>query len=153
MARLVVALGLLVTTSAVAHAEPTDEMIQVAQEAGVDPVDLEGAVDSTHLGPREYLQSVGELAMPVVPSIPVATAVDRRLSCIASRESQGNPNARNPVSGAAGLFQFLASTWRGTPQGRAGLSPYNPQAAWAAARWMVDQGRIREWAVVQRGYC
>jgi LysM repeat protein len=32
-------------------------------------------------------------------------------SCVISRESQGNPAAYNPASGAGGLFQFLPSTW------------------------------------------
>ncbi|MBO0732576.1 MAG: transglycosylase family protein, partial [Acidimicrobiaceae bacterium] len=34
-------------------------------------------------------------------------------ACVIQRESTGNPTAVNPVSGAAGLYQFLASTWGG----------------------------------------
>jgi muramidase (phage lysozyme) len=32
-------------------------------------------------------------------------------ACVIARESGGNPTAVNPVSGAAGLYQFLPSTW------------------------------------------
>jgi hypothetical protein len=45
---------------------------------------------------------------------------------IARCESGYNPSATNPRSGAAGVFQFIPSTWRGTSY--AGYSPYN---AWA----------------------
>jgi hypothetical protein len=45
---------------------------------------------------------------------------------VASCESGYNPSARNSYSGAAGVFQFLPSTWSGTSY--AGYSMYN---AWA----------------------
>lgn len=57
-------------------------------------------------------------------------------------ESRMNPGAHNP-SGAAGLFQFLPSTWRTTPYGRRNIwSPY-----WnsLAAAWMQHVGRGGEW--------
>lgn len=126
--------------------EPSDETVSAAAEAGV-PVDaLLGAMSSTGLAARTYLIGVGELAAPV-------HRPTGRLACIAYAESRNNPNATNPQSGAAGLFQFLPSTWRTTPQGRAGLSVYDPVAATSAAEWMVAQGRIREWSVVTMGIC
>ena len=73
--------------------------------------------------------------------------LDDLLDCLAWFESRGNPGAYNARSGAAGSFQFLLGTWLGTPQGRAGLSRYDPAAARAAARWMIGQGRLKEWAV------
>lgn len=53
-------------------------------------------------------------------------------------ESNGDPNAHNPYSGAAGLFQFLPSTWASTsPQaGFAGASVYDPEANIASAAWL-----------------
>jgi len=54
-----------------------------------------------------------------------------------------DPRAENP-SGAAGLFQFLPSTWKTTPYRM--FSVYNPYAAALAAGWMHDQGRGGEWA-------
>ena len=51
--------------------------------------------------------------------------------------------ARNPSSGASGLFQFLPSTWRSTPFGY--LSIFDPYANALAAGWMHSAGRGREW--------
>jgi hypothetical protein len=130
----------------VASVEPTDEVIAAADQAGVDPVELQGALNTTHLAPLEYLYQTGHLKRPV----PKPTG---RLACIAWVESRNDPNATNPRSKAAGLYQFLWSTWATTPQGRAGLSPYDPAAATEAAEWMVRQGRIREWVAVSGGYC
>lgn len=57
-------------------------------------------------------------------------------------ESGFNRFARNP-SGAAGLFQFLPSTWRSTPYGD--FSIYDPFAQALAAGWMHAHGRGGEW--------
>jgi hypothetical protein len=74
-----------------------------------------------------------------------------RVSCVtlwrkALCETGGtlSPNARNRSSGAAGLFQFLPSTWRSTPFSR--LSIWSPYANALAAGWMHAQGRGNEWA-------
>lgn len=56
-------------------------------------------------------------------------------------ESNGDPNAVNPYSGAAGLFQFLPSTWASTAP-RAGYpetSPYDPEANVASAAWLANR--------------
>ncbi len=132
-----------------ADTDPPDELAAAAAEAGVDAVDLAGAVNTTHLEPRAYLLAVGELGPPAPPT----PLLSGRLACIARAESHNDPNATNRYSGAAGLFQFLLSTWQTTPQGRAGYSRYDPAAATAAAEWMIGQGRIREWSVVSMGLC
>lgn len=54
-----------------------------------------------------------------------------------------NPRAANP-SGAAGLFQFLGSTWASTPF--AGFSVWSPYANALAAGWMHAHGRGGEWS-------
>lgn len=59
-------------------------------------------------------------------------------------ESGGNPYAQN-ASGASGLFQFMPSTWRGTPYG--GCSIWDAKSQCYAAAWMFSQGRQREWVV------
>ena len=59
-------------------------------------------------------------------------------------ESGGNPYAHN-ASGASGLFQFMPSTWRGTPYG--GCSIWDAKSQCYAAAWMFAQGRQREWVV------
>jgi hypothetical protein len=72
--------------------------------------------------------------------------VDDLLDCLSWQESRDDPSAYNRRSGAAGQFQFMFSTWMTTPQGRAGLSRYDAWAARSAARWMIGQGRLREWS-------
>jgi hypothetical protein len=66
----------------------------------------------------------------------------RRAAC----ETGGtlDPEARNPASGAAGLFQFLPSTWRTTPYGR--FDVYRPYPNAMAAGWMHAHGRGGEWS-------
>jgi len=133
------------------------EVDAAADQAGVDPTDLRGASASTGLPPYTYLATVGELPAflrpPPPPAPPLNAAIERRLDCIQSYESHGFAGAYNRSSGASGPFQFLPSTWRGTPQGRAGLSVFDPVAARNAARWMLSQGRAREWVPVQWGVC
>ena len=55
-------------------------------------------------------------------------------------ESRGNPDATNPTSDAAGLFQFLAGTWAfaSVQAGFAGASRYDSEANVASAAWLVD---------------
>jgi len=60
-------------------------------------------------------------------------------------ESKGDPNAKNRYSTAGGLAQYLDSSWAGTPQGQAGLSKYDPQAATEAIVVDVSQGLERKW--------
>ena len=57
-------------------------------------------------------------------------------------ESHYSATARN-LSGAAGLFQFLPSTWRSTPYGR--FSVYSAYANALGAGWMHAHGRGGEW--------
>lgn len=165
MARHVVA-SVMVLSSLFGLAKPAaaqaldgidEDTISAANEADVNVVDLLGARSSTGLTGRQYLIAVGELASPQPPPAPpppaLNAAVERRLDCIQRYESQGYAGAVNRSSGASGLFQFLPSTWRTTPQGRAGLSVFDPVAARNAARWMLEQGRAREWVPVARGLC
>src|SRR5262245_25731878 len=87
----------------------------------------------------------GELEA-VEPQPEPRDATDRLIDCLAWHESRGFAGAYHRRSGASGLLQFLPSRWRTTPQGRAGLSVFGPAAARAAARWMINQGRLREWS-------
>lgn len=52
---------------------------------------------------------------------------------IAFAESGFSPTARNKTSGACGVFQYLPSTWRNTPEGKAGRSCEDPEANIEAA--------------------
>ncbi len=62
---------------------------------------------------------------------------------IAWCESKFDPMAVNPESSAAGLFQFLPSTWRGTPQALA--SPFDPVANAQAAAWLYTTYGPSQW--------
>ena len=127
---------------------PSPEIVAIAAEAGVDPMHLLGAVIATRTPARQYLIDVGELAPPYTPPPAAPSRIERIADCIIQRESRGNPAAVNRSSGASGLGQFLPSTWRGTPQGRAGLSVFDPVANRAAVIWMLEQGRGREFVTI-----
>jgi len=146
------ACGFLLATGVLAsHADDVSaEVFSAAAAAHVNPVDLQGAVNSTGVDPYSYLRGTGEL-----PPLPAdrSTPVSGRVACIIAHESQGNPRAVNPRTGAAGLGQFLSNTWRSTPQGRAGASVFDPVANRAAVQYMLDAGRAREFAVVTSGLC
>jgi hypothetical protein len=148
-------LGLALGTVLLVHAAAPDDpdVAQAAEIAGVAPDDLAGAVNTTGMDPASYLCRVGEGDCPSPPPAPAAPARSSRVACIIAHESGGDPNATNASSKAAGLGQFLWSTWATTPQGRAGLSPYNPAANAAAIQYMLDAGRGREFVAVSRYGC
>lgn len=56
-------------------------------------------------------------------------------------ESNGDPDAYNPYSGASGLFQFLPSTWATTAPkaGYGGASIFDPEANTASAAWLANR--------------
>ncbi len=68
-----------------------------------------------------------------------ASLVDEAL-VVMQCESRGDPSARNPYSGAAGLFQFMPRTWSFASEGAgfAGADVYDAEANIAAAAWLVD---------------
>src|SRR5260221_3969705 len=68
---------------------PTDDQIAAAEEAGVEALDLQGAVNTTSLEPRAYLIAVGELALPipalpqtVITGWPISGALGQRIFCV-----------------------------------------------------------------------
>lgn len=81
----------------------------------------------------------------------VATAM-----CIMKYESGGNPNAKNRRSTAAGLFQFLKSTWdKVVPREVTGGSyasgqVYIPEANVRAAAWLQANAGWTQWSVYKR---
>ena len=58
-------------------------------------------------------------------------------------ESRYHPNSVNSSSGATGLFQFLASTWSGTPY--ASQSRFDPRANAFAAAWLYSHYGPGRW--------
>jgi hypothetical protein len=77
---------------------------------------------------------------PLVEQYFPAVMVDGALS-VMSCESFGDPEAVNPSSGAAGLFQHLPKYWpeRAEGAGFPGASPFEGEANIAATRWLVDR--------------
>ncbi len=74
--------------------------------------------------------------------------------CILNHETggTGNPNADNPRSSAAGLFQFLRKTWNRVPLSVTGGSydsgmVYDPEANVAAAAWLQSHSGWGQWTV------
>jgi hypothetical protein len=64
---------------------------------------------------------------------------------IAHRESRYDYRVTNASSGAAGLYQFMPTTWRHTPYGT--HSRYDPRWASLAAMWMWAHGGYSHWSL------
>jgi hypothetical protein len=90
--------------------------------------------------PREYLYAHAPDLAP-------------RLDCIIARESGWDSTQQNARSHAAGLAQFLPSTWATTPEGQHGLSPFDPFASIDAAIWLAQTKGFGQWQVVTQGLC
>jgi hypothetical protein len=75
------------------------------------------------------------------------------LDCIIAGESGWDPNGQNPRSKAAGLAQFLPSTWATTPEGQLGRSPFEPLANIDAAIWLARTHGWNQWQAFTFGYC
>ena len=90
-------------------------------------------------GPWDHPGSVEQWRSLVGQFFP-ANRVEEALRII-DCESNGNPSAVNPYSGASGLFQFLPSTWATTAPnaGYAGASALDPEANVAAAAWLANR--------------
>lgn len=94
---------------------------------------------------------------PLVAAYFDASEVETAL-CIMSKESGGNPSAKNPTSTAAGLFQFLRGTWDGVPSSLTGGSyasgaVYQAEANIRSAAWLQDQYGWSPWSPWNRGLC
>jgi len=76
-----------------------------------------------------------------------------RLDCIISGESGWDPTQVNARTRAAGLAQFIPSTWASTPQGQLGLSPFDSLANIDAAIWLARTKGWRQWQVYDVGMC
>ena len=94
---------------------------------------------------------------PLVAAYFPAGEVDRAL-CIMGHESRGDPNAKNPRSTAAGLFQFLRSTWNSVPLSVSGGSYQSGQVYQAepnirAAAWLQARSGWTQWSPYNGGEC
>lgn len=87
--------------------QPDEETVAAANEAGVDPVALLGAMASTGLAARPYLYTTGEL---IPPGPPVFGSLGR-VDCIIGKESGGLDIPNRQGSGAWGPGQYFPSSW------------------------------------------
>jgi hypothetical protein len=151
LAALVVVIFVALKTSAKAEEPPAT----TTTEPGPEPVDrtLQGLnVDAWHRVAARYLGRVRSLQGALRYDPETSTAIGlaatvyghgaelwRKARC----ESHYHRYSVNGDSGAAGLFQFLPSTWARTPFGR--YSVFDPYANALAAGWMHSRGRGGEW--------
>jgi hypothetical protein len=108
---------------------------------------------STKLIPEPTPDEVNATADPRAYLYATAPDLAPRLDCIIAGESGWDPTQQNRRSRAAGLAQFLPSTWVTTPQAQVGLSPLEPIASIDAAIWLAQTKGFSQWQVYTQGRC
>ena len=111
--------------------------VQAAAKAEADRV----AALSNHAPPPPYIAKIINDAFSSLGPRAVQWAIN-----VAYCESRYHPNSVNTDSGATGLFQFLASTWSGTPY--ASKSRLDPVANAFAAAWLYKTYGPGRWTCV-----
>jgi len=121
-------------------------------------LDLEPPAEMDEI-PLEVIEQLNEIVVPTGPGAegwrPLvelyfpAHEVDRAIR-VMECESKGDPKARNPRSGASGLFQHMPRYWpkRAAGAGFPGASVFEPEANIAAAAYLIyDQpgGGWKHW--------
>ena len=109
-----------------------------AAEAAAQAQAAQIAARSNHPAPPP------EIAKDIVDAFsPLGPAAVQWAMNVAWCESRYHPNSVNSDSGASGLFQFLPSTWSGTPY--ASQSPFDPRANSFAAAWLYSHYGPGRW--------
>jgi regulator of protease activity HflC (stomatin/prohibitin superfamily) len=96
------------------------------------------AARSNHAPPPPYIAKIINDAFSPLGPAAVQWAIN-----VAYCESRYHPNSVNSDSGASGLFQFMPSTWGGTPW--ASQSPFDPVANAQAAAWLYSHYGPGRW--------
>ena len=96
------------------------------------------AARSNHAPPPPYIAKIINDAFSPLGPAAVQWAIN-----VAYCESRYHPNSVNSESGASGLFQFMPSTWSGTPW--ASQSPFDPVANAQAAAWLYSHYGPGRW--------
>lgn len=96
------------------------------------------AARSNHAPPPPYIAKIINDAFSPLGPAAVQWAIN-----VAYCESRYHPNSVNSESGASGLFQFMPSTWGGTPW--ASQSPFDPVANAQAAAWLYSHYGPGRW--------
>ncbi len=81
---------------------------------------------------------------------PLGSKTEAVALCVAEAESNFDPLAENPSTGAAGVFQFLPSTWVNLSElaGRGGASVFDARANVAVTAWTVAEYGWHPWSSV-----
>jgi hypothetical protein len=111
---------------------------RIQQEAAIQAEAARIAALSNHPPPPAYIAQIIHDAFSPLGDRAVQWAVN-----VAYCESRYHPNSVNTESGAAGLFQFLPSTWAFTPQHAS--SPFDPVANAHAAAWLYQRDGPSQW--------
>ncbi len=107
-------------------------------EAAAQAIAAQIAARSNHPPPPP------EIAKDITDAFsPLGLAAVQWAMNVAWCESRYHPNSVNTDSGASGLFQFLPSTWSGTPY--ANQSPFDPRANSFAAAWLYSHYGPGRW--------
>jgi hypothetical protein len=157
---LLAAAVILLSTGAVT---PDEETALLAASVGLDPVQLQGAVNSTGASPVAYLAHEGLLDPPAThasgkslppsasssPPAPTVGVLSSRVACLEAKESQGLNVANRRGSGAVGVLQFMPSTFaaHAAEMGHPEYSPWVPWQARAVAAHDLALGRRSQWSV------
>ena len=96
------------------------------------------AARSNHAPPPPYIAKIINDAFGPLGPAAVQWAIN-----VAYCESRYHTNSVNSDSGASGLFQFMPSTWGGTPW--ANQSPFDPVANAQAAAWLYSRYGPGRW--------
>jgi hypothetical protein len=168
MARLAIGIGIGMVMTALgmaacqSHASsddmtptPSQDVQDAAAEAGVDAIDLQGAVYTTGMEPHAYLCAADGLLCPAPPVVPASSpgwpigGATARVRCIESKESGGANVANRRGSGAVGVLQYMPSTFaaHAREMGHPDWSPWNPAQAEAVAAHDLALGRRNQWTV------
>jgi Transglycosylase SLT domain len=94
---------------------------------------------SNHPPPPPYIAKIINDAFSPLGARALQWAIN-----VAYCESRYHPNSVNTDSGATGLFQFMASTWGGTPW--ASKSRFDPVANAQAAAWLYTRYGPGRWS-------
>lgn len=114
----------------------------VCETTGIDHLDAMATMEDA--GPVERWR-------PLVAAQFPATEVDTAI-CIIRHESNGEPDADNPRSSAAGLFQVLGSLWA-PHYGISRSELYDPTVNTRIARDIWEDHGWWAWSPYKRGAC
>lgn len=103
-----------------------------------------GQEDQSTISGRHYsAEGVQALIIQYSEQYGISAALPLR---VAECESGFNQFSRNKHSSASGVFQYLASTWRNTEAGKAGINVFDADANIHMAIKSIASGGISNWA-------